>query len=67
MNIQLAVFDIAGTTVTDKGNINDIFRKAFSNAGLPDVIGYSKIEAIEIIVEKYNPDYVIDSHQFYLN
>ena len=65
MSIELVVFDIAGTTVADKGNINDVFRKAFSNAGITDVdaadvdevMGYRKKEAIEIIVAKYKPGY----------
>ena len=65
MSIKLVVFDIAGTTVADNGNINDVFRKAFSNAGIADVdvadvdevMGYRKKEAIEIIVEKYKPGY----------
>lgn len=61
MSIELVVFDIAGTTVADKGNVNDFFRKAFSNAGIivgandvNEVMGYRKREAIEIIVEKYD-------------
>ncbi|MEP6948172.1 MAG: hypothetical protein ABI863_02810 [Ginsengibacter sp.] len=29
MNIELVVFDIAGTTIADEGNINDFFRRAF--------------------------------------
>lgn len=63
MSIELAVFDIAGTTVSDKGNINDFFRKAFTNAGIENVnaadvdnvMGYRKKEAIEIIISKYKP------------
>lgn len=63
MSIQLVVFDMAGTTVTDKGNINEVFRQAFANAGLPEVdeqdvdavMGYRKKEAIKMIVEKYKP------------
>lgn len=68
MSIKLVVFDIAGTTVADNGNINDVFRKAFSNAGIAnvtiadvdEVMGYRKKEAIEIIVEKYKPGYEKD-------
>ena len=67
MGIKLVVFDIAGTTVTDNGNVNDVFRKAFSNAGIDveandvnGVMGYRKREAIEIIVEKYNPGFEND-------
>ena len=62
MNIELVVFDIAGTTVIDKGNINEAFRKAFSNAGydvdivdVDMVMGYRKIDAVKIILDKYNP------------
>ncbi len=60
MPIQLVVFDIAGTTVADLGNINQTFRDAFQAAGLnvqPDdvdkVMGYKKIKAIEIILCQY--------------
>src|SRR5664279_3857103 len=69
MSIELVVFDIAGTTVADKGNINDVFRKAFLNAGIEnvaaadvdDVMGYRKKEAIEIMVAKYKPGYESDA------
>ena len=81
MSIELVVFDIAGTTVADEGNISDFFRKAFSNAGIPDVAagdiagvrGYRKKEAIEIIVEKYNPqckndeNFIENIHQDFTN
>lgn len=68
MSIELVVFDIAGTTVADKGNINDVFRVAFLNAGIEnvdaadvdEVMGYRKKEAIEIIVAKYKPGYEND-------
>jgi len=58
--ITLVVFDIAGTTVSDAGNINDCFREAFEEAGIEveraevdAVMGYRKIDAVRIIVEKY--------------
>jgi phosphonatase-like hydrolase len=61
--IELAVFDMAGTTVLDKGNVNEAFRNAFARAGItvqPEdvdkVMGYRKIEAVQIIVNKYLPD-----------
>jgi phosphonatase-like hydrolase len=65
MSIELVVFDIAGTTVADKGNINAVFRKAFANAGITNVdaidvdtvMGYRKKEAIEIIVAKCKPGF----------
>lgn len=61
MAIQLVVFDIAGTTVKDNGNINEVFRKAFKNAGIDGVkvedvdemMGYKKMEAIKSLVAKY--------------
>ncbi len=68
MSIELVVFDMAGTTVSDKGNINDFFRDAFSNAGMTvdaadvdHVMGYRKKEAIEIIVEKYKQGFEKDN------
>lgn len=64
----MVVFDIAGTTVSDKGNINDFFRDAFLNAGMTvnaadvnAVMGYRKKEAIEIIVKKYKPGFEKDA------
>lgn len=60
MEIELVVFDIAGTTVKDNGNINEAFRNAFLNAGIEVseaevnlVMGYRKLEAIETIIQKY--------------
>jgi phosphonatase-like hydrolase len=51
---------MAGTTVKDKGNVNDAFRAAFSESGIEvsaadvdTVMGYRKVEAIEIILKKY--------------
>lgn len=65
MGTQLVVFDIAGTTVRDKGNINEVFRMAFKNAGIEDVraeevdevMGYKKIDAIRTLVAKYKTGY----------
>lgn len=60
-NVSLVVLDIAGTTVLDKGNINEYFREAFASEDLhvapedvDQVMGYRKMEAIEIIVNKYS-------------
>lgn len=62
-NVSLVVLDIAGTTVSDKGNINEYFREAFASEGLhvtaedvDQVMGYRKIEAVEMIVNKYSMD-----------
>ena len=62
MKIDLVVFDIAGTTVLDKGNINDAFREAMNKSGYPvtvssvnQVMGYRKKEAIQILLAKFHP------------
>ena len=62
MKIDLVVFDIAGTTVSDKGNINDAFREAMNKSGYPvtvesvnHVMGYRKKEAIQILLAKFHP------------
>ena len=63
MQTQLVVFDIAGTTVTDNDNVNDAFRGAFEKAGYPvaladvnRVMGYRKIEAVSILMERFYPE-----------
>lgn len=65
MSIQLVVFDIAGTTVRDAGNINEVFRNAFLKAGISsvskmevdEVMGYRKKDAIRSIVRKHRPQW----------
>lgn len=61
--IQLVVFDIAGTTVRDKGNVAEAFISAFRDFGLemplPEVkkvMGFRKIDAIALLLEKFAPD-----------
>lgn len=61
MITELVVFDIAGTTVVDRGNINEAFRNAFLTAGhevaakdVDAVMGYRKIDAIKIVLDQYN-------------
>lgn len=63
MQFELVVFDMAGTTVLDRGSVNDAFREAFAASGIEVdaadidmVMGYRKIEAIEIILRKYIAD-----------
>jgi len=63
MQTSLVVFDIAGTTVTDNDSVNTAFSGAFEKAGYPVVpaeinfiMGYRKIEAIKILLEKFYPD-----------
>ena len=62
-NIHLVVFDIAGTTVSDKGDIAIAFIDAFRKHGLEvlvedvnKVMGFRKMEAIKILLEKFYPD-----------
>src|ERR1700716_2694183 len=60
--IQLVVFDIAGTTVQDKGDVAQAFIGAFREAGItiPEedvkkVMGFRKIDAIRLLLEKFAP------------
>jgi phosphonatase-like hydrolase len=60
-NIQLVVFDIAGTTVKDEGNVSIAFIDAFKEYGIevPEtevnlVMGFRKKDAIRILLEKCN-------------
>jgi phosphonatase-like hydrolase len=61
-SIQLVVFDIAGTTVYDKGNVADAFISAFRDFGfempydaVQKVMGFRKIDAITILLDKFAP------------
>lgn len=60
MRTALVVFDIAGTTVVDKGNVADSFISAFRKQGFDipresvnEVMGYRKIEAIQQLLSKF--------------
>jgi phosphonatase-like hydrolase len=60
--IQLVVFDIAGTTVHDKGNVAAAFISAFRDFGfempyadVQKVMGFRKIDAIAILLDKFAP------------
>jgi len=62
MKIELVVFDIAGTTVTDEGNVNKAFSTALQKSGyavpvaaVNHVMGYRKIEAIGILLNEFHP------------
>ncbi|HRH60832.1 MAG TPA: HAD-IA family hydrolase [Chitinophagaceae bacterium] len=62
-NIQLIVFDIAGTTVKDNGEIADAFQQAMHEHGyeiphekIYPLMGYKKPEAIRIMLEEYESD-----------
>ncbi len=60
-NYSLVVFDMAGTTVRDKGNVADAFISAFQKFGIevPEeevnkVMGWRKIDAIQLLLSKYH-------------
>jgi phosphonatase-like hydrolase len=59
-SIQLVVFDIAGTTVPDKGNVAEAFISAFKDYGLTipvvevkKVMGFRKMDAIVLLLGKF--------------
>jgi len=61
-SIQLVVFDIAGTTVRDRGNVAASFIAAFHEHGLEipaqevnKVMGFRKIDAIRILLDDLYP------------
>ena len=61
-SIELVVFDIAGTTVRDNGSVADAFIAAFHEFGfeMPEeevkkVMGFRKIDAIALLLEKFAP------------
>lgn len=60
MSIELVVFDIAGTTVRDKGSVADAFMEAAASFGVQvpleevnKVMGFRKKEAIRILLDKF--------------
>jgi len=60
--IQLVVFDIAGTTVRDNGQVADAFIKAFREAdiAIPEdevkkVMGFRKMDAVRLLLDKFAP------------
>jgi phosphonatase-like hydrolase len=62
-SIQLVVFDIAGTTVRDKGNVAEAFIAAFKEYGftmpvaeVKKVMGFRKMDAIVLLLGKFAPE-----------
>ncbi|AXY77285.1 HAD family hydrolase [Paraflavitalea soli] len=60
MSIKLVVFDIAGTTVRDKGSVAEAFMQAAGGFGITvpleevnKVMGFRKKEAIRILLDKF--------------
>ncbi len=80
-SIELAVFDISGTTVKDKGEITEAFEKTFQQKGynipkekIAAVMGYKKTDAIQTLLEEFaedksviNVDYINAMHDFFIN
>lgn len=59
--IQLVVFDMAGTTVRDKGNVGKAFIDAFNENGMDipveevkKVMGWRKIDAVKMLLKKFH-------------
>ena len=64
MPVKLVVFDIAGTTVTDKNFVATAFQKSFNNQNISipleeinPLMGYEKKLAIQMMLEKYGIDF----------
>ncbi|HEV3414335.1 MAG TPA: HAD family hydrolase [Puia sp.] len=62
-SIRLVVFDIAGTTVRDNGNVAEAFITAFKEYGfampvdeVKKVMGFRKMDAIAVLLEKFAPE-----------
>ena len=62
-SIELVVFDIAGTTVRDTGNVAAAFIAAFRDFGfdmpineVKKVMGFRKLDAITLLLGKFAPD-----------
>jgi len=64
MSIKLAVFDMAGTTVSDNNDVAKAFQKAFAENGINiteesvnPLMGYHKPFAIQMMLEKLAVDF----------
>ncbi|MEI7733821.1 MAG: HAD hydrolase-like protein [Ferruginibacter sp.] len=80
-NIQLVVFDIAGTTVKENGTIAEAFKYALHQFGytipfneITSVMGYKKSVAIGLLLEKFypaelknNPDHIEGIHAVFID
>jgi phosphonatase-like hydrolase len=69
--IKLVVFDIAGTTVKDNGEIAVSFQKAMENFGysvpvekINPLMGYKKTEAIKMMLQVYQEDITVMSEEY---
>ncbi len=80
-SISLAVLDMSGTTVKDKGEITEAFENTFKAKGytissekIAAVMGYKKTDAIRTLLEEFAPDksvitedYINQMHDFFIN
>lgn len=80
-SIELAVFDISGTTVKDKGEVTNAFAKTFQQKGysvpkvkIAAVMGYKKTDAIQTLLEQFAEDksvisekYINEMHEYFIN
>lgn len=71
MNIKLVVFDLAGTTIKDDGNVANAFSGAMKDFGytvsndiINPLMGYKKSEAIRILLEKYESKMELISNDY---
>ncbi|MBS1510809.1 MAG: HAD-IA family hydrolase [Bacteroidetes bacterium] len=71
MSIALVVFDIAGTTVKDNGEIAIAFREAMKKFGydipseaIMPLMGYKKTVAIKMMLDDYEPDETIVTEDY---
>jgi len=80
MNIELVVFDMAGTTIADNGEIAVAFQTALKHFGydvpkeaINTVMGYKKTKAIKMMLNLYGPsasnteDLIEEIHTVFLN
>jgi phosphonatase-like hydrolase len=80
MGIQLAVFDIAGTTLHDESNVALVLQGALQAAGVAvtipevnEVMGYAKPYAIRYLLEQHqhpesgNQDFITELHEKFVN
>jgi phosphonatase-like hydrolase len=71
----LAVFDLAGTTVTDTNTVGACLQEAFQNAGITvsvddvnSVMGITKPEAVKMLLERFQIEADADAiHEDYRN
>ena len=80
-SIELAVFDISGTTVKDNGEITEAFERTFRQKGyeipkekIAAVMGYKKTDAIRTLLIEFAEDksvisesYINEMHDFFID